>query len=155
MFKLSLGRSRSFESKLFNEVQFYPNFVTDLKQASSAIIIESPFVSYRRAAALMPELVRAIDRGVHIKLNTRNPAEHDCSMRQQAEAILQTFENLGVSIEFIPKLHRKLAVIDRSILWEGSLNILSQAHSREVMRRTTSSAYCRKMLRFISKNELK
>ena len=31
--------------------------------------------------------------------------------------------------------HRKLAIIDRKILWEGSLNILSQSHSRELMRR--------------------
>ena len=82
MFKLSLGNPSSFESKLFNEVKFYPAFTADLEQATSSIIIESPFVSYRRAAALMPQLVRAIDRGVNIKLNTRNPIEHDGLMRQ-------------------------------------------------------------------------
>lgn len=31
--------------------------------------------------------------------------------------------------------HRKLAIIDRKIVWEGSLNIPSQSNSREIMRR--------------------
>ena len=28
--------------------------------------------------------------------------------------------------------HRKLAILDRKVLWEGSLNILSQTRSREI-----------------------
>ena len=152
MFRLSLGAPRSFESKLYSEELFYTAFVTDIKQALSTIIIESPFITYSRAAYLLPEFVRAVDRGVTITINTRNPFEHEGSMRQQSQAILHSFENTGIRIQFTTKLHRKLAIIDKSILWEGSLNILSHTNTREVMRRTLSRAHSKAMLKFLSVN---
>ena len=44
--------------------------------------------------------------------------------------------------------HRKLAVIDGLILYEGSLNILSQNRSRELMRRTVSSDLSKQVLSY-------
>ena len=35
-------------------------------------------------------------------------------------------------------IHQKVAIIDDRICWEGSLNILSFANSRELMRRFES-----------------
>ena len=150
MRKFTLFAPRSFESKLYDEKQFYPAFISDLKQASSSILIESPFICYRRAGALMPEFIRALDRGVTITLNTRYPGEHDSSMKSQAEAILHSFENMGIRIQYTRKLHRKVAMIDKAVLWEGSLNILSQSDSREVMRRVFSRSHCRAMKQFLS-----
>jgi hypothetical protein len=40
-------------------------------------------------------------------------------------------------------------MIDGYILWEGSLNMLSQNGSKEVMRRIVSMELCQQMLRFI------
>jgi len=45
--------------------------------------------------------------------------------------------------------HRKLAIIDRNILWEGSLNILSQKKSREFMRRLEGGGFAVDLLNFI------
>ncbi|HMT19521.1 MAG TPA: hypothetical protein PKD15_05805, partial [Candidatus Saccharibacteria bacterium] len=45
--------------------------------------------------------------------------------------------------------HRKLAMIDDYILWEGSLNMLSQNGSKEVMRRSVSKELCQQMMQFI------
>ena len=46
--------------------------------------------------------------------------------------------------------HRKLAVIDRKILWEGSLNILSHVRSREIMRRIVGARSVKEMTDFLS-----
>lgn len=150
MFRFPFVAPRSFESKLYSEALFYAAFIVDIKQASSTIIIESPFITYRRGAYLLPEFVRALDRGVSITINTRDPLEHEGSMRQQAKAVLHTFENMGVCVQLTTKLHRKLAIVDKSVLWEGSLNILSHANSQEVMRRILSRAHCKTMIKFIS-----
>ena len=117
MFKLPFGTPRSFETKLYNEDLFYSAFVKDIKRALSTIIIESPFITYRRGAYLLPEFVRALDRGVSITLNTRNPLEHEGLMKQQAQAVLHTFEEMGIKLQYTSKLHRKLAIIDKIILW--------------------------------------
>jgi hypothetical protein len=45
--------------------------------------------------------------------------------------------------------HRKLAIIDRKVLWEGSLNILSQTKSREIMRRIENETLALEMFEFL------
>ncbi|MEK7603393.1 MAG: phospholipase D-like domain-containing protein [Patescibacteria group bacterium] len=150
MRKFNLFNPRSFDSKLFDEIGFYPAFTSDLKQASRNIVIESPFICYRRSASLIPEFVRALDRGVSITLNTRFTNEHDGTMKTQAEAVVQSFEKMGVKVHFVRKLHRKLAIIDKSVVWQGSLNILSHANTKEVMSRIESRTHSRAIKKFIS-----
>ena len=64
--------------------------------------------------------------------------EHEPTLRDEIQAVTKELESLGAQI-FYPKgfMHEKLAIIDRKTLWEGSLNILSQRLSKELMRRTT------------------
>jgi len=45
--------------------------------------------------------------------------------------------------------HTSLCEDDRKILWEGSLNILSQNHSREIMRRIDGQEFALEMLNFL------
>ena len=67
---------------------------------------------------------------------TRNPKEHEENMEYQSEETISLFERMGVQVLLcIGNHHRKIAILDRKILYEGSLNILSQTNSREFMRR--------------------
>lgn len=60
------------------------------------------------------------------------------------------FETIGVQVLLIKGgHHRKLAIIDRKILWEGSLNILSQNQSREFMRRIESKKLAEDLFQFL------
>ncbi len=126
-------------SILHDEKTFYKQFTHDLLEARQEVIIESPFITYRRLELLKPVFEKLISRGVEVFVMTRHPHEHDIDMAEQAEAGIRYFEGLGVQVLLCDgNHHRKLAMIDREILWEGSLNILSQSHSREFMRRMGS-----------------
>jgi hypothetical protein len=71
-------------------------------------------------------------------------------MQYQAEKEIKTFEELGIAVlPFKGKIHRKLAIIDRNILWEGSLNILSQRESGEYMRRSVGKATAQQVIHFL------
>ena len=64
---------------------------------------------------------------------------------------IQRFERLGVKVFIaINNPHRKIAILDRKITWEGSLNILSQAYSKEYMRRTMSEEYAMELFHFFT-----
>ena len=69
-------------------------------------------------------------------------------MRREAETGISTLLDLGVKLLFTGGRHRKLVIIDRSILWEGSLNALSQNSSCEVMRRIESETLAKQMIEF-------
>ena len=136
-------------SSLFDNNTFYKAFERDLRHARQSAIIESPFITRRRMEHLLPLLTRLRRKGVRIVVNTRNPEEHNQEYAIQAEEAVAAMQDIGIKVLYTVKHHRKLAIIDEEILWEGSLNILSQGDSCEIMRRTVSSSLVYQMLCFI------
>jgi len=135
-------------SRLYNEQSFYPAFIADARRATESIIIESPFITYRRLGFLFPTLDKALRRGVSITINTRDPQFHEGVMQQYASSGITLLQDIGVEVLYTGNHHRKLAIVDSKILYEGSLNILSQSNSCEVMRRIESTGLAEQMLRF-------
>ncbi len=137
-------------SKLFNEETFYPVFTKDLNKCSHEVIIESPFVTNRRLSQLLPTLQRLKDRKVRVIINTRDPIEHDDEYhRGAAHTAIAALQRIGVQVLYTAGHHRKIVILDRQILYEGSLNVLSQNDSCEVMRRVESSQLAWQMARFV------
>ena len=139
-----------FNTSLFDESTFYVQFGKDLGHAESEVIIESPFMTSNGTRRLFKTLCKLIDKGVKVYVITRDPRLHDYPMSKQAEEVIQYFEEIGVQVLVAENYHhRKLAIIDREILWEGSLNILSQNKSREVMRRIKGGGHAQEMFNFL------
>jgi len=139
-----------FISSLFNEDTFYRQFKNDLQNASKEIIIECPYLTVKRLNTLLPLFFNIKSKDVSIFIITRDPREHDEAMAIQSELCIRRFENMGIQVLLVKGgHHRKLAIIDRKVLWEGSLNILSQTRSREIMRRIDGRKYAMEMFNFL------
>jgi phosphatidylserine/phosphatidylglycerophosphate/cardiolipin synthase-like enzyme len=153
MFKLFTRRSTDASdlliSRLYDQTDFYSAFLRDASQATREVIIESPFITHKRMNALYPSFRAMAKRGVEIVVNTKHPSEYDAEFATQASAAIAELQDIDVKVLFTGGHHRKLAIIDRQVLWEGSLNILSQNDSCEIMRRITSTVLAEQMVRFI------
>jgi phosphatidylserine/phosphatidylglycerophosphate/cardiolipin synthase-like enzyme len=137
-------------SSLFDESTFYNKFSKDLLRAKHEVIIESPFITLDRAKSLTPIFNKLIKRGVKVYVITRDPSEHQEPYTSESEQVIQYFEQVGIQALICKgNHHRKLALVDREILWEGSLNILSQSKSREIMRRLEGKEYAQEMIDFL------
>lgn len=138
------------DSKLFDQDSFYEAFLKDLNKCQHEAIIESPFLTVRRLETLLPALQKLKARNVRVIVNTRDPLECDDEyMREEGIKAISKLQHMGIQVLYTGNHHRKLAILDRSILWEGSLNILSQSKSCEVMRRVESVPLAWQMVRFI------
>ncbi len=155
IFRHSSSPGELVSSKLLNENSFYPAFLKDLADCHSELIIESPFVTSRRMAQLEPALQKLKARRVRVAVNTRDPHEHDDEFqRDESFRAIATLQRIGVHVLYTGGHHRKLAILDREILYEGSLNILSQNASCEVMRRIESPQLAWEMVRFVQIDKL-
>lgn len=136
-------------SCLLNQDDFYSAFEKDLARATREVIIESPFITSRRLNYLLPTLRNLVRRKVRVVINTKPVEEQDDDYVWQVEECIETLRRLGVEVLITGGHHRKLAIIDRQILYEGSLNILSQNDSCEIMRRIYSEQFAVQMINFI------
>ena len=151
MFRLhknNASASDMLSSALFDQNTFYKAFYRDLAMCSTEAIIESPFITSSRMAHLLPIFIEMRSRGVSIIVNTRHPSEHDAPFAAQAGMAIDQLQAIGAQILFTGGHHRKIAILDRRVLWEGSLNIMSQNDSCEIMRRTSSETLAIQMLCF-------
>lgn len=139
-----------FSSQLHTEKTFYSSFIDDLENCREEVIIESPYITSERAGLFIPIFDNLLKKRVKIYVMTRDPKEHELGMEVQSEETIRTFEIMGVqTLLCVGNHHRKLAILDKKILWEGSLNILSQTYSREIMRRIESEVVATEMFKFL------
>lgn len=134
-------QSDLLSSKLFSEETFYQAFQKDLNKTGHEVVIESPFITNRRLALLLPTLEKLKERRVRVIINTRDPQELDDGYhRSDAHEAIAKLQHVGIQVLYTAGHHRKIIIIDRQILYEGSLNVLSQNDSCEIMRRIESSS---------------
>lgn len=152
MFKLPFVHEHDLNSirssKLYDNNTFYNAFMRDLSTSRKCVYIESPFITSKRVNQLLPVFAKLARRGIKVIINTRQPEEHDGEYIGQAHHAIMSMQDLGISVLYTGRLHRKIAVVD-DILWEGSLNILSYSDSCEIMRRMDSATLVDEMLRFV------
>jgi hypothetical protein len=126
-----------------------------LENCSSELVVECPFITCKRLHQLLPIIQKLKDRKVRIVINTRDPYEHDKERwRDEAYRAIATLQCIGVHILYTVGNHRKLVIIDRTILYERSLNVLSQNDSTEIMRRVESIQLAWQMVRFVGIDRL-
>lgn len=139
---------------LYNEKNFYRAFVEDLLDAEKEVIIYCPFVSKFRSDFFSDTFKKLRRRNIAVFIFTRPLEEHDRLMKAEISCALRDYEELGVSIIHLEgSIHEKIAIIDRKILWEGSLNILSQRTSKELMRRTSDENSAKQVMTYLGLNK--
>lgn len=137
-------------SELYSDKTFYHKFISDLQRCDRNVLIESPFLTRRRITQLASTMARLNRKGVCITVLTRSPSEYDGYSYIQVVECISYLRLLGVKVKTMDNhYHRKLAILDDHILWEGSLNILSQHTSVEIMRRTKSIEAVHQMKLFL------
>lgn len=137
-------------SKLFDEATFYQTFLKDLEKCKNEVIIESPYITTERMRTFDRIFQKLLKKGVKIYIITRNPIEHEEFMEPQSEEAISWCEVMGIQVLMcVGNHHRKLAILDRKVLYEGSLNILSQTRSREIMRRIEDKELTMEMFNFL------
>ena len=136
-------------TQMYDEQSFYRAFQKDLYSARKSVIIESPFITLRRIEELLPVITKLRRKGVSVTVNTRNPIEHEEEYEMQALVAIEQLQGLGVKVLYTIRHHRKLAIIDGTVTWNGSLNILSQHDSCEIMWRVASKGIADQLLGFI------
>ena len=137
------------ETTLHSEKNFFEAFIKDLRSAKKEVIILSPFLTTNRAGAFGNIFVSLVHRGVRVVVYTRSVASQTESMAEEAERVIGGLRQLQVKVIQRSRMHQKIALIDREIAWEGSLNILSHRDAGEVMRRIPFRNTAEKLVEFL------
>jgi hypothetical protein len=132
-------------SSIYNEKEFWKAFLLDMLGARARVIIQSPFVSAFRLKLLADAFQELSRRNIPTCIFVQEQSSwndealgltpQNTYSQKETRLAFEMLQSWGAHINLKTKIHRKLAVIDGQVLWEGSLNILSHYNGLEHMRR--------------------
>jgi phosphatidylserine/phosphatidylglycerophosphate/cardiolipin synthase-like enzyme len=87
----------------------------------------------------------AVDRGVRVTLFVRDP-EDQMQRKPAHQQFLAGLRSVLQTVVEVNVMHQKILVIDEKTVMLGSLNVLSQSWTREVMVTMRGAHFARKLL---------
>lgn len=100
-------------------------FEQDLTDAAQSIVIVSPYLQKGRIRKLLPLLQKAQSAGVDAALHTKAAGGYEPKYQEQVREAITMLEQAGITIHTHEGLQQRYAVIDKSIVWYGSVDFLS------------------------------
>lgn len=139
---------------LLTQANFYGAFVEELKKAKSRVVIFSPFIIRKCVANLLEPFEGNLSKKIPIYVVTRK-SEFLKDNRVEVEETIEELKKIGVKvIELTEQFHHKIAVIDGSVFYYGSLNILAHSKSSDSMMVFRSKKTISHFLRIFGVNKI-
>lgn len=131
---------------IFDSDSYMSVFERDLVEANAEIVISSPGVGARSIRRMLKGLGERHDEGVKITLLTLPADGYPKERIEKTKELLTELTEVGVAVMEKPGIHEHFAVIDREIVWYGSVNLLSNAKEEDNLMRVKSKEIAQELM---------
>ncbi len=139
----------------YNQNSFWAKVIPDLKGASKRVIVFCPFVREGRIEFLLPIFKEIIEAGREVIVYTKPVNEHKWDYQKKARALIDNLRREGVIVRIRRSMHEKVILIDDTLVWQGSLNLLSHRSTKEQMQRLVSKKVQKEVVKLLDLNDYK
>ncbi|WP_455081729.1 TOTE conflict system archaeo-eukaryotic primase domain-containing protein [Prevotella melaninogenica] len=129
------------ENQIFNGSTFYRPYTSDLTKAKHSIVISSPKLYRTEQNPLVTLLKELAQQGIEILITTA--AENEQTVFIQSK---------GLSVKVKPKLSLYTTIIDKEVVWYGSINTLGYGLKDDNMIKVTDIYLANELIKMIHKH---
>ena len=129
------------ENQIFNGSTFYRPYTSDLTKAKRSIVISSPKLYRTEKNPLVTLLKELAQQGIEILITTA--AENEQTVFIQSK---------GLSVKVKPKLSLYTTIIDKEVVWYGSINTLGYASKDDNMIKVTDIYLANELIEMVHKH---
>lgn len=129
------------ENQIFNGSTFFRPYTSDLTKAKRSIVISSPKLYRTEQNPLVTLLKELAQQGIEILITTT--AENEQTIFIQSK---------GLSVKVKPKLSLYTTIIDKEVVWYGSINTLGYASKDDNMIKVTDIHLANELIEMIHKH---
>ena len=129
------------ENQIFNGSTFYRPYTSDLTKAKHSIVISSPKLYRTEQNPLVTLLKELAQQGIEILITTATENEQTAFIQSK-----------GLSVKVKPKLSLYTTIIDKEVVWYGSINTLGYASKDDNMIKVTDIYLANELIEMIHKH---
>ena len=131
---------------IFDSESYTSVFERDVAQADTEIVISSPGIGVKGVHRILKTLEERHDSGVKITLLTLSADNYPQQRIEKTKGLITELIESGVTVLEKTGMHEHFAVIDREIVWYGSVNLLSNAKEEDGLMRVKSREIAQELL---------
>ena len=135
-------------NSIFDSQSYFDIFEKDVISAAGSVVISSPSFSYKKVNWLCSESDDLLQRGVSIVVLTVALEDYPEDGRELHSAHIQRMESSGIKVTKLNKYRERFAVVDRSLVWYGSMALLSNEKDDDSLMRINNPAIAEELLEF-------
>jgi phosphatidylserine/phosphatidylglycerophosphate/cardiolipin synthase-like enzyme len=136
---------------IFDKDNFLPVFNQDINAIKKEILIVSPFVRKMRTLQMTKHLKAVLEKKVRVLIVTRPKEDFKPKDHATIQRTLDLLIDCGASVVFKSNIHQKFAVMDKKVVWYGSINLLSYGSALESIMRIESYNIANELVKSIEK----
>lgn len=133
-------------NSIFDSIGYWAVFEKDVLSAAKSIVISSPFLSSRKVYWLIEQSVILQKRGIIITVFSLSPEKYPEDGREHHIELLNRLAAAGIRVKTQSHCHERYAAIDRSLVWYGSMNLLSRGKEEDSLMRIVSPEIAAELL---------
>ena len=133
-------------NSIFDSIGYWEVFEKDVLSANKSIVISSPFLSSRKVEWLVEQSETLQKRGVTIKVFSLSPEAYPEDGREHHRELLERTATAGICVKTQNHCYERYAVIDQSLVWYGSMNLLSRGKEEDSLMRIISPEIAAELL---------
>lgn len=116
----------------------------DIEHAARSVEIYCPFLDPTPVRQWLRRLEPRIAAGIRVTVHTRPPDDHPT-----AADLVDDLRQAGCEVSLRERMHEKVMIVDESVLWHGSLNLLARVGPTDLMMRITDASACARVRRIM------
>ena len=121
-------------------------FEQDLREAAASVVISSPTLSRKRVEQLLNLVRVGQENGLKVAVITWHPDVYRYGKDEHRLALLESLRMGGCDVRFAQDNCLHFAVIDETVVWYGSMNLLSRDDVEDNIMRLESREIAEELL---------
>ena len=135
-------------NSIFDSQSYFDIFEKDVISAAGSVVISSPSFSFKKVNWLCSESECLQLKGVSVVVLTLDPEDYPDDGRDQHKSHIEHLISAGVNVITRHKYRERFAVIDSSLVWYGSMTLLSNEKDDDSLMRINNPAVAEELLEF-------
>ncbi|WP_296879637.1 DEAD/DEAH box helicase family protein, partial [Thomasclavelia sp.] len=131
---------------IYTQEDYFEVLYHDLNSAQNEIIISSPGISKKKIQQYLQIFKPIQERGVKIYIITLKPEVYSNNFKDSIENQINEMKRVDIHVIDKSMLYQHFAVIDRKIVWYGSINLLSKEKEEDNLIRVIDNAIAEELI---------
>ncbi len=131
---------------IFDTETYYKIYEQDLLRANSEVIISSPGLNEKKVTQFVRGMQRKQESGIKVTVITLEATSYPENRVEKASELISYLKQAGVVVKLLPTMHEHFALIDKEIVWYGSMNLLSGEKGDDNLMRVVSKEIVQELM---------